>query len=236
MKRKNEEITFKDILAIFLPKFWLIAIAAIVCSALLGFRAYNTADTYTSSTLIDIRKNSDAIQITDVDISNYVIVKFYEKVRSDDFLAEICNHLVDQYESETRYRNLTPAHIRASLTYQTYEYGQLKLSITTTNGLDSLRIAQAFEAIIIPEIIEYSKDNLKPQVFSPAKISYTPNDKGVVKQALIGFVAGGVASTIAVWAFAVLDVTVRNKKKLESSFTYPILGAIPTSNKNKGEA
>ena len=236
MKRKHDEITFKDILAIFLPKFWLIAIVAITCSALLGMKAYKTSDTYTSSTLIDIRKNSDAIQITDVDISNYVIVKFYEKVRSDEFLTEICNHLVDQYKTETKYLNLTPGHIRAALTYTAYEHGQLRISITTTNGLDSLRITQAFEALLIPEIIEYSKDNLKPQVFSPAKISYTPNDKGVTKKALIGFVGGGVVSTIAVWAFAAFDVTVRNKKKLESSFSYPILGAIPASDKKGKEA
>ena len=49
MKKKNEEVTFGDILGIFIPKIWIIVLVAVLCASMLAF--YSTAivdDSYTT--------------------------------------------------------------------------------------------------------------------------------------------------------------------------------------------
>ena len=50
MKKKNEELTFKDIISVFIPKIWLILIVAIVFGAVMGvYSVVFKGDTYTAS-------------------------------------------------------------------------------------------------------------------------------------------------------------------------------------------
>ena len=227
MKKNNEEITFKDILSIFLPKLWLILLVAIVAGVALGAYSANKPDTYTSTSILDIKKDSDAINISDIDLANSVIMKIGKKVESDDFLIRI---IAETYGNPT---GLTPSFILSSLSYVPLDNGMLRVSITTQDSELSLYIAQAFESLLPSEFATYSSYQLVAVPFNSAKLSTVPNDKGVLKNAVIGFVGGGVISAVAVWIAYVVDSTVRSKKRLEDSFDYPILGSIPSVKKAK---
>ena len=234
MKKNNEEITFKDILSIFIPKIWLIAIVAIVCAVLLGVYAANKPNTYTSTSVMDIRKDSDTINVIDVDLANSVIVKLGERVKSDEFLVMVVSNVNTKYGVDT-YPGLTPAIIRSAASYVPLDNGMLKISITTGNPGLSVAIAQAFEDILPTEFSSYSSNALQVQNFNNAKTPTSANDKGVLKNAIIGFAGGGVVAAIAVWLLYVLDSTVRSQKKLEDNFDYPILGVVPCAKKVKTE-
>ena len=44
---------------------------------------------------------------------------------------------------------------------------------------------------------------------------------------MLGVIVGTVVAMAVVFITNVLDVTVRNRKKLEDTFDYPVLGVIP---------
>ena len=59
MKKRNEEVTFKDILDVFIPKIWIIAIAAVVLAVVMGaYSAFFVEDTYTTKTIFGIKPKS----------------------------------------------------------------------------------------------------------------------------------------------------------------------------------
>ena len=229
MRKNNEEITFKDILSIFIPKLWLILLCAVVCGAVLGVYADSKPDSYTSTSILDIKKDSDTISISDVDLANSVIMKIGEKVKSDDFLIRV---IAETYGNRT---DLTPSFVLSSLSYVPLDNGMLRVSITTADKDLSLYIAQAFETLLPSEFANYSSYQLVAVPFNSAKLSNVPNDKGVLKNVAVGFVGGGVVAAVAVWLAYVIDTTVRSRKKLEDSFDYPILGTIPSVKKAKAE-
>ncbi len=229
MKKNNEEITFKDILSIFIPKLWLILIIAVVCGAVLGVYADGKDDTYTATSTIDVRKNSDTINNADFELANTVIMKIREMVYSDDFLIEVIANIYGRDD----YPGLTPGYIRSVFSYAPIDNGMFRISVKTTNAELSQRIAQSFETLLEIEFLSYSNNALIAIPFDSAKIPTSPDDKGVLKNAVIGFVGGGVVATVAVWMLYILDTTVRSKKKLEDNFAYPILGYIPREKKEK---
>ena len=232
MRKNNEEITFKDILSIFIPKIWLILVVAIVFGAVLGIYAGSKVDTYTSTSTIDVKKDSDTINNADFDLANAVIMKIREKAFSDDFLIMVISYIKDEYGQDV-YPGLNPAYIKSVFTYSPIDNGMFRITVTTSDPLLSSRIAQAFENLLPTEFASYSANALKAVPFNYAKTPTTPNDKGVLKNAVIGFVGGGVISAVAVWLMNVIDTTVRSKKKLEDTFTYTILGSIPLDKKEK---
>jgi len=221
MKKNNEEITFKDILSIFIPKLWLILLVAIVCGAALGVYADSKTSTYTSTSILDIKKDSDTISISDVELANSVIMKIGEKVKSDDFLIRI---IAETYGDHPE---LTPSFVLSALSYVPLDNGMLRVSITTADKDLSLYIAQAFESLLPSEFANYSSYQLVCVPFNSAKLSNRANDKGVFKNVAIGFVGGAVLTAVAVWAVYIIDKSVRSKKKLEDNFDYPVLGYIP---------
>ena len=62
MKKQREEITIKELIDIFLPKIWIVALVAVVFAGLLGgYSMFLKDDTYTSTASFIMVKT--AIQI-----------------------------------------------------------------------------------------------------------------------------------------------------------------------------
>lgn len=59
------------------------------------------------------------------------------------------------------------------------------------------------------------------------RMATSPNSKGTVKNAIIGFAAGAILSMLVIFIISTLDVYVRSKEMLEDNFEFPIIGVIP---------
>ena len=53
------------------------------------------------------------------------------------------------------------------------------------------------------------------------------NDKNLARNTVIGFLVGVVISMVAIYLYSILDVVVRDKKRLEDNLDVPVLGVIP---------
>lgn len=225
MKKKNEEITFKDILDIFIPKIWIIVLVSLlVASAFALHSIFVVEDTYTSYSILSVRKKTEALNPSDFDLADVVIDNVKYRIGNDDFLNKI---LLDVKGNYANYEWLTLSHIKSSISYLPLGNGILKLSVTTGNPQLSFVIAQAVENQIPEEFDDLLPGTFEVFPYTPSFFRDVPNSKGTVKNALLGFVASAAVSVIAVWLYSIFDVTVKTKKKIEDNFDFPVLGVIP---------
>jgi capsular polysaccharide biosynthesis protein len=88
---------------------------------------------------------------------------------------------------------------------------------------------------VLEEISIVAETELKSIIKSEAakvniiekNLATTPDSKHVVRNSLIGFVVGIVASMVVIFLFNQFDVVIHNKKKIEDNFDIPVLGVIP---------
>ena len=90
MKKNNEEITFKDILGIFIPKIWIILLVAVVLASLFAFYTSEVVDdTYTTYSIMSIRKDTEALQPGDMSLADSIIDIVFYRIQSKEFLRII---------------------------------------------------------------------------------------------------------------------------------------------------
>ncbi len=229
MKKNNEEITFKDILSVFIPKIWIILLVAVLCASL--FAVYSSVvvdDTYSTYSIMNIRKDTEALQLTDMYLAESIIDDISYRIQSSDFLNSVLSHVNSQYNFE----NLTVSQIKSSIRYTPLGNGVLKLSVTTGNPQLTFAIALALENEVPDLFYSYLPNALKVEPYSAAYFPEIPDSKGVLTKGLIGFLGGAVASAIVIWIYSAFDVVIKCKKKIEDNFDIPVIGVIPAEKNN----
>ena len=107
--------------------------------------------------------------------------------------------------------------------------------VTTTDQRLTHAIAKNLENELQDEFADRYQDVFVVDVLDPAKEINPKDSKGTIKNAVIGFAIAFVLSVAGVWIYAALDVTVRDKKKLEDHFDIPVIGLIPAASSNTSE-
>ncbi|MBO7303658.1 MAG: hypothetical protein J6V09_00340 [Clostridia bacterium] len=223
MKKKNEELSFKDLISIFIPKLWIIAIVSVLCSAVLGlYSGLVKKDTYTASSLMYVYKSSASINFNDAQIAETMVDIYRYRLYSEDMLTQIVNALPAEYEG-----NVDRATVRSAISFSNQKNGMFRISVTTSDPKLSFDLKQCIENIAPPEFIEINSQLGIEIMDSTARVPKAPDSKNVPENAVIGFVAGAFISALAIWIFSAFDTTIDSKKKIEDSFDIPVLGVIP---------
>ena len=230
MKKKNEEITLKDIFLIFVPKIWLIALVAVICSAALALRTmFMTPDTYTTSSVFHIN-TSGAQSIQSIEIAENAIEVSEYTVRSTPFLASVISDINTNYGEEFA-NTITTSYLKSVISYSPLGRGLLRVSVTTSDPKISFAISTSLEELIPLVFTKYEPEG----TFAPIVIQGIPgsvnaigiNPKSTIRDGVIGFVIGGVLSAVGVFVYSLLDTKIRSKKKIVDSFNLPVLAEIP---------
>ncbi len=230
MTRRNEEVTFKDILNIFIPKIWLIAAVAVLCSVLMyAYSAFLVDDTYTTSSTMHVRKDTDTINLTDISTADSLIEVIRYRVTSDDFLQDVRANIHENYGNA--YLSISLAEIRGAIRYSALGNGMLRVSVTTSNPQLSYAISLALEDYVPAEFFDYLPGAFIVHTYDNAELPSVPNGKGEFKNAIIGFLAGAIISALAVFVYSLLDTRVRNKQKIDDYIDIPLIAAVPDTDK-----
>jgi capsular polysaccharide biosynthesis protein len=224
MKNKREEISFKDIIDVLLPKIWIIAIVAIVFGAFsFVYSSFIKNDTYTSSGIIYVYSDSDKNATTgDLDVAKGMVEVYKVYLRSDKFLSYVVANLNDKHDY-----TLTTSDIKGMVSIsQEGEVEIFNISITTTDQRLAYNIAQEV-VTLLPERIENDIPNgLAVTIIDPPKLGGL-NSKNEIRNTFIGVIAGALISMVVIWVYSIFDVKIRSVKKLEDNFDIPVLGIIP---------
>ncbi len=219
MKKNKEEISFRDLINLFLPKLWIIAVVAIAFGTVSCVKScFFTQDTYTASSryyfwdedkqaVMNEKKPEEMVEICQL------------VVKSDELLAEVIEALPNS--------RISTSYLKSVISFKNLDNGFLMINVKTTNADLSWEIAKAIEDTL-PEIY-YSQipDHLQIRTHQSATKPTAPDTVPVVKNTLVAFLAGAVISTAVIWVISVFDVVIHDKKKIEDSFDIPILGVIP---------
>jgi capsular polysaccharide biosynthesis protein len=235
MKKQNEEINIKDLINLFIPKLWIILVCAVVLSIILGGYAFLfKSDTFTSSATIMVSKsNSTSISSSDIDLSAKVIDSVEIVIFSRNFLTEIANAINNDPKYAEYNWNVSTGMLSGALRISPNENtSTFLLSATTTDKLLSYAITDTVSNHIMGD--SSILDEYLPQSYGVIDMTMlddplpgAKNSKGVVTNALIGFLVGAVVSIVVIYIVAMFDVVIHDRKKLEDNFDYPILGVIP---------
>lgn len=228
MKKQNEEINFKDLIGIFIPKLWIILVVSIVLSAVLGvYTIFVQQDTFTSKASIMVSKsNSTSINASDIDLSSMVIENLEAVIFSSKFLGKVKDDIKtkDNLTFTTEYLQrvvkLTPNGNTATF----------DITVTTGDAHNSWVIAnRVTENIMGSALFSILPDNfgvIKMSCYEDPTIGLK-NDKGVFTKLLVGFLIGAVLSMVVIYVVTIFDVVIHDRKKIEDNFDLPVLGVIP---------
>ncbi|MBR5241720.1 MAG: hypothetical protein IKV20_01155 [Clostridia bacterium] len=232
MEEKNVEFTLRDLLDIIVPKLWLVCIVAILFGAVSYF--YNTfyvSDSYSSSLQFYLYTTEDENEQISSDSQTITIVcsKAY---KSDVFINNLKENLAKEYPA---YANVSASALKSMITISLdSKVSVFDVVVTSGDPVLSHAVAQCILDL------SYSADpTVKPLIMAlvphtahlllykaPAQAT-APNSRNIMRNVALAAIVGAFITVCAVIGISLLDVIVRDKKKLENSLTVPVLGVIP---------
>ena len=230
MKNNNNEITIKDLLDIFLPKIWLIALVSIVCAAALGaYSAFLKPETYTASSTFSMVKvpmsgsqnETTGINPTEIEGMQYII-KSSEHVLASRTFGETVREKLEGFESVTVEQ--IQRMVSISLMGDTTNF---KLSVVSGDPALSKAVADITYEIFPEDMKGRFSYAVKITEIDPPLMPKGPDSSNAVRNAVVGFGIGFVASMLVVFVMAKMDVVIRSRETIESAFDIPVLGVIP---------
>lgn len=230
MKNNNNEITIKDLLDIFLPKIWLIALVSIVCAAALGaYSAFLKPETYTASSTFSMVKvpmsgsqnETTGINPTEIEGMQYII-KSSEHVLASRTFGETVREKLEGFESVTVEQ--IQRMVSISLMGDTTNF---KLSVVSGDPALSKAVADITYEIFPEDMKGRFSYAVKITEIDPPLMPKGPDSSNAVRNAVVGFGIGFVASMLVVFVMAKMDVVIRSRETIEVAFDIPVLGVIP---------
>ena len=117
--KKNDEITFKDILSVFIPKVWIILLVAIIlASALAFYSSVVVEDSYTTYSIMNVRKDTEALQLADIGLAESIIDIVSYRIQAPEFFNKVLLYVKESYQG---YDDLSLTQIKNSIKY-IFEY------------------------------------------------------------------------------------------------------------------
>lgn len=233
MKKQNEEITLRDLLDIFIPKIWLVALVAIVFAIGVGVFASLQKDTYTASAKYMLNKvnmtNPDeliGLNASEVEAMGIMINNMEEIIVTNTFSNMVLDAL-DETEASTDSLTAESLKRMIRISKTDAETTCYYLSVTSSDALLSAVVADVAGELLVSEYERMHKYAITiARIDSPIAPS-SPDGKGVFTKAIIGGFAGAILTMIFVFVISKLDVVIRSKEKIEQGFDIPVIGLIP---------
>lgn len=248
MKKRNEEFSVKELLNIFIPKLWLIVIVSLAFGFVMAFySAFVKEAKYTSTTRIHIGKTTSGatsdINVNDVEFATFYLQTYVELIQVPDFLDDVLNdfkksEVYAQYGKEKGWEGLRGSDIKKYISTSTVQ-DILTVSVTTGDKYLSHGLALSIEHMIIQDekqLLAYPRSIVTPHPIQAPQLPKGEDSRRVPLNTIIGAAVGAILSMALVFVTHMLDVTIRDKKKIEDNFDIPVLGVIPRFISEEGKA
>ena len=240
MKPQNEEFSLKDLFAMFIPKAWIILLCGAVLACGMGiYSVFIKADTYTCTSALISSKQNNNLSTSDVELASKMIDTYKEVVFRDDFLELVCQDINSRGVYPT---TIKPALLKSICTIQKCDDTEVfDVIVTSTDPELSYIVCESMSRVIdekLPEKLPYPSGAVVLNIIQVADRAdaFIKNSNNLSRNAIIGFLVGVVVSMIAIYLYSILDIVIRDRKRLEEEFELPVLGVIPRHNVESGSS
>ena len=224
--RDNVEVDLRKLLMLYLRKWWLVAVCAVVVGgAVLAYTTFFVTPQYRANTTIYVNSfrsdKSDELEYVatgNLNASKMLVGTYIRIISSNTVLDRV----IEQAKLEQ-----TADEIRSIMTAeQVDETEMFRVYITHPDPQVAADVANAIakEApSAIQEYVEGSSAKVVDYAIVPTTL-YSPN---YYKNTLVGCLVGAVLAAIYLTVLYVLDVRIRTAEDLKALFDIPVLGQIP---------
>lgn len=231
---QNDNDSELDIIG-FLQILWnhkIVIIVLILIFSLLMFTKtiFFTDNTYTSYGVLHISNKKEevdtekAIQKNDIETSKTLSTTYVEILKTRIFLKEVSDSVGEKYTWE---------QIGSMLTISTLNDTELlKISIKSKESSDSYLIAQTIMEKAPEKLTSIYKSG-EVEVVDPPVPPALPDDKGLIKNILIGIILGFLLGVVYAFLHNLLDKKVHKSIELEKRYNISILGETAQILENK---
>lgn len=220
------EIDLKKLFRGLLRKAWLIGLVSVICAlAVLVGTILFVSPEYESSVMFYVNNSSvvpgeGAASISSADISaSRGLVKSYIVILTS---RESLDGVIEHADVDCTYEEL-----KKMITAEVVDSAEFfRVVVTSSDPEEADRIADAISYILpnrIAGIIEGTSAKLVDFAMAGAK----PDSPNYVKNTVIGFALGLIASVGAVALWTIMDRTIRTVEDAEQCCEYPVLAVIP---------
>lgn len=229
MKKTNGEITIKELIDLFLPKLWIVAIVGVIFAGAFGIFTAMKADTYTSvSTFMMVKVPQSNSESTNTGLNTGEIEAMQSMIQSSQYILESKSFCMSVREQLAGYDDVTPEQIKSMLSVSLIDDSTCFYIATVSSDPElSKDIADIVHKLLPADIKERLPYAIEISTLDYPEIAASADSKNVMRNAVIGFALGFLISMLAVFLFAKFDVIIRSREKIEENFDFPILGVIP---------
>lgn len=233
MNKQNDEFTIRNLIKVFLPKLWIIALVAVVLASAVGVISAIQEDTYTSEGKYMMNKlnmedpdNMIGLNTSEVEAMGIMINSIQEMIDTDNFAKKVIATLS---ESGRWTSPLSTNELREMMTIVRVgnETTCFYLEITSNDKELSFAVAEVAGELLVAEYERINKYAVSIARIDDAALAKQPNSKNIVRNAIIAFLVGAVLSSLVIFIIFKFDVVIRSKDMLEEYIDLPVLGVIP---------
>lgn len=220
------EIDVKRVFKAVWNRFWLVAIAALLCAALaLVTTIYlitplyqSTATFYVNNGSLSLGGTSISLSSGDITAAKSLVDTYIVILKSRTCLTDVIDYAGIDISYEELYSMVSAHSLNETEIFQ--------VIVTHTDPAEAETFANAIAYVLpkrISSIVEGTSANVVDYAIRPA----VPSSPSRAKNTVLGFFIGAILSTLSLAIREIFDTTIRTEDDLEQIISHPILASVP---------
>lgn len=241
----SNEYSIKDIISLFLSKLWLIIIVAIMGgTGAYFYTKYRMPLLYSSHISMYIQSYTTVSEdpekkINNINYSKQLINTYIEVLKDDAVMDAVADHLESHSDREKLRNcfgtdtNISAGAIRGCLNITSVsDTSALSVSATTKDPVIAADICNCISSVA-PPFLQDAVGVGEINTIDTAKVYFGPVAPNFKKNALLGFVAGGVLVVLIIFLIDFFDNSIKDPEMLHRRFKKSIIGEVEEYSEKK---
>ena len=221
---ESMEIDLQKLLRVYLRKWWLIVVCALVLGAgALYYTVCHVTPQYRASITVYVNNygadaNKEYISGSSLTAAQQLVSTYASIIKSDTLLSRVVDGGAFDYTTEEIRRMMSTEQVgETELFYVHVTHPDPQMATDVANAIASEALGG------IEEFVEGSS----AKVVDYAKVPESRYSPSYAKSALLGVIGGGLLAAAYLTLRYLLDVRLKTAQDLEQIFEIPVLGQIP---------
>ena len=235
----NEEtISITDLIRLLLSRIWLIILITLVGgAAAFGYSKFILPLEYSSHITMYVQSytgiSENVNSVNNISNSKQLVNTYMEVMKDDAVMAAVGEQLVSEYGAErlsscfdVHNGTVSPSALRKCLTISSVtDTSAVKVTATTKDPEVAAAICNDLTHVA-PKYVEEAVGVGSINTIDTAKIYRSPVAPNIMKNTMIGALAGFMLICLIIFLIDFFDNTIKDTDQLSNEFNKPILGAI----------
>ena len=221
---ESMEIDLQKLLRVYLRKWWLIVVCALVLGAgALYYTVCHVTPQYRASITVYVNNygadaNKEYISGSSLTAAQQLVSTYASIIKSDTLLSRVVDGGAFDYTTEEIRRMMSTEQVgETELFYVHVTHPDPQMATDVANAIASEALGG------IEDFVEGSS----AKVVDYAKVPESRYSPSYAKSALLGVIGGGLLAAVYLTLQYLLDVRLKTAQDLEQIFDIPVLGQIP---------